>query len=138
MELPFGRLDARGAAAGGLAGLERQRRGGDVARGQAIAGGLARRRSRLGQPADQHRIAVEQAAQLVARGFGDLLLAAAGQQPSGKAGDGRVAGGMRRGEPRLAADRGGKLAGDQRDDEQDDDRHDVGDAVDPERVDRAR
>ena len=121
----------------GFAAVERQRGGGDVARSQPIAVGgrgddLGRR-----EPADQHGIAVEQRGRSSSQAISAISSSrAAGQQPPGEAGDGRVARGMGVGDPRLAADRRGELAGDHRDDEQDDDRDDVGGAVDPEGVDR--
>src|SRR6476469_3025872 len=101
MELPLGRLDAVGPAARRHSGLDRQRRSSDVARSQAITFRLGRNDLRLGSSADEQRIAVEQPVQFDAGSTSDLFLAAAGEQATGKTGDGCVAGGVRSGELRL-------------------------------------
>ena len=64
--------------------------------------------------------------------FRDFLFAARGQQASRKTGDRRIASGMRRSDPGLLTNSRRKLARHQSDDEQDDDRDDVGGPVHPE------
>ena len=68
----------------------------------------------------------------------DVLLATAGQQAPGKAGNGRIPARMVRREACLAANAGGKTTGDQRNDQQDNDGHDIADAVDSQGMDRRR
>ena len=136
MELPFGRLDSRRAAAGRLAGIEGQRSRGDVARGQSVALWDGRDDTRLRRAADQHRIAAEQVVELGTGGAGDLFFAAARQQAPRKAGDRGVARGMSGGDLRLSPDPRREAAGDQGHDQQDDHRHHVGDAVHAKGVDR--
>src|SRR4029078_3000091 len=113
-----------------LPGVEGQRGGGEVAGSQPVPGGDCGDDMRFGKPGDEHRIAGEQAAELLARVLADRLLAAAGEQPAGESADGRMARGMGSGETSLGADSGGEAAGDQGYDDEDDDRHARGDAGD--------
>ncbi len=73
---------------------------------------------------------------LFARRPGDLLFGAGRKQAPGEARDGRVARGMGGGEASLRANARSELASDERDDQQDDHCHNVGDPVHPEAVDR--
>ena len=78
------------AAAGRLARFERQRGGGDVARRQAVSLGNCGDDPRRGKPGDQYPVASKEAMSSVHADARDVLLAAAGQEASGKAGDGRI------------------------------------------------
>ena len=139
MEQPFGRLHARRAAPGGLARFNGQRRRRDVARREAIA---------LGHGGDDARLrAGPRRASRCSRTAGEARCRRSRRSPAsplhdssrrGETGDRRVARGMRCGELRLCTDPDSELAGDERNDEQHDDRDDVGHAVHSERVDRRR
>ena len=136
MEHPFGGLEPRSAAPCRFARFDGQCRRGNVAWREDVP---ARRRGHddgRRQPADDHRIAIEQPAQLFAGDPGDVPFTAVRQQAPRETGDERVAGGMRMRDPRLLADAGGEAPGDQRDDQQDGDGDDVGDPVDAQGVDR--